>query len=78
MCPVGDDDDNLIQFSASWESSLMPLSLSAHKKLFDWPLPVPRPGARTPHSLSKYRANVARKNGWFSLVKECLEFNDFL
>ena len=58
------------------ESSPMTLSL-AHKKLFDWPLPGPRP-ARTPHSLSKYRANVARKNGWFSLVKECLEFNDFL
>ena len=27
--------------------------------------------------LSKYRANVAWKNGWFIRQKECLEFNDF-
>ena len=68
-------ENNLIQFSASWESS--PMTLSAHKSYFTDPSPVPAP-PRNPHSLSKYRANVARKNGWFSLVKECLEFNDFL
>ena len=39
----------------------------------------PSPPHCTAHvsCLSKYRANVAWKNGWFIRQKECLEFNDF-